>query len=165
MGGSFVNPWKEIEKLNPETEIWWDSSPLVWPNFKEDFLKQVPEADRPWSGRKSRRMLCDAPAKDWIFKGCTTNPPLSWAVLKTRKEEWARIIREKRKAYKGRSKYGLFLEVYYEVVKRGAEKLLPLFEASGGKRGHISGQVDMQHMRNESAMKEMGEKLAASPPT
>ena len=158
------NFWRDYVALNPETEIWWDSSTLVWPNFKEDFAKQVPEADRPWFKKEIESMLYDAPAKDWIFAGCTTNPPLSWDVLKTRKEEWAGIIREKRKAYKGRSKYGLFLEVYYEVVKRGAEKLMPLFEVSGGKRGHISGQVDMQFMRNESVMKEMGEKLASLSP-
>ena len=50
------------------------------------------------------------------------------------------------------------------MVKRGAEALLPLFEASGGALGHISGQVDMQQMRNEAAMKEMAEALAALSP-
>ena len=50
------------------------------------------------------------------------------------------------------------------MVKRGAEKLLPIFEASGGKHGHVSGQVDMQQMRNEAAMKEMAEQLAALSP-
>ena len=51
----------------------------------------------------------------------------------------------------------------FEAVldERGAEKLLPIFESSGGKYGHISGQVDMQQMRNEAAMKEMAEQLAA----
>jgi transaldolase len=158
------NFWRDYVALSPDTEIWWDSSTLVWPNFKEDFVKQVPETDRSWFRKEVESMLYDAPVGEWLFRGCTTNPPLSWDVLKTRKEEWAGVIREKRKNYKGRSKYGLFLEVYYEVVKRGAEKLLPLFEASGGKHGHISGQVDMQLMRNESAMKEMGEKLASLSP-
>jgi len=33
MGNAFNNPWKAIAAMNPDTEIWWDSSPLVWPNF------------------------------------------------------------------------------------------------------------------------------------
>ena len=159
-----TNYWREVAALNPETEIWWDSSTLVWPNFKESFLKEVPEADRAWFKREVESMMFEAPVGEWLFRGCTTNPPLSWDVLKTRKEEWAGVIREKRRAYKGRSKYGLFLEVYYDVVRRGAEKLLPLFEATDGMYGHISAQVDMQQMRNEAYMREMGEKLASLSP-
>jgi transaldolase len=158
------NFWRDYVALSPDTEIWWDSSTLVWPNFKDDFIKQVPEADKAWFKKEVDDMFYDTPVKNWIFSGCTTNPPLSWDVLKTRKEEWAGIIKEKRKEYKGRSKYGLFLEVYSEVIKRSAEKLLPLFEASNGKLGHISAQVDMQQMRNTSAMAEMGEALASLAP-
>ncbi len=160
------NPWKRITELNPETEIWWDSSPLVWPNFKDDFTKSstVPESDKKWFRDEVDSMFFDAPVEGWIFKGCTTNPPLSWAVLKTRKAEWNTIIAEKRKVYKGESKHGLFLEVYFEVVKRGAEKFLPLFEASDGKFGHISGQVDPQLFHNEPAMREMAEQLAGLSP-
>lgn len=158
------NPWRRLKALNSETEIWWDSSPLVWPNFKEDCARRIQEKDQSWFAREVEKMFFDAPVNQWIFEGCTTNPPLSWNVLKGRKQEWDRVIAEKRKAYKGKSVYGLFLEVYYEVVKRGAEKFLPLFEASGGKMGHISGQVEPGLIRNESGMKEMAEKLAGLSP-
>ena len=154
------NTWRRLLALNPETEIWWDSSPLVWPNFRKDYPKSFSEAEKKWFETETASMFFDAPPDNWLFAGCTTNPPLSWNVLKTRKEEWAKIIAEKRKAYKGKSKHGLFLNVYFEVVKRGAEKFLPLFEATDGKLGHISGQVDPQQFRNESAMKEMAEELA-----
>jgi len=158
------NPWRKFKALNPETEIWWDSSPLVWPNFKQDYAAKVPEKNREWFRQEMEEMFFDAPLNQWIFEGCTTNPPLSWNVLKSRKQEWDQIIREKRKVYKGKSVYGFFLEVYYEVVKRGAEKFLPLFEASGGKRGHLSGQVEPGLIRNESGMKEMAETLASLSP-
>jgi len=154
------NPWRRLRALNPETELWWDSSPLVWPNFREDFPESFSETDRRWFKAETESMFFDAPVEGWIFSGCTTNPPLSWNVLKTRKEEWDKVIIEKRKAYKGRSKYGLYLMVYYEVVKRGAEKFLPLFEASDGKLGHISGQVDPRLVRDEDGMREMAEELA-----
>lgn len=154
------NFWRELIKLNPDQEIWWDSSTLLWSNFKDDYLKGVPENDRSWFKNEIESMMHDAPVDQWLFRGCTTNPPLSWAVIKTRKAEWSEIIREKARSYKGSSKYGLFLEVYYEVVRRTAEKLMPLFEASGGKFGHISAQVDMHYMRNETVMKEMAETLS-----
>lgn len=154
------NFWREYVALNPEQEIWWDSSTLLWPNFKEDFLKEVPENDQAWFKDEVGSMMYDAPADEWLFRGCTTNPPLSWAVLKTRKAEWEQIVRKKAGAYRGRSKYGLFLEVYYEVVRRTAEKLMPLFEESGGKYGHISAQIDMHFMRSEAQMIEMAETLA-----
>ena len=160
------NAWREIQKLNGNQEIWWDSSPVVWPNFKEDMASYpgLSDEERKWLQAELDEMFFDAPVEKWIFKGGTTNPPLSWAVLKTRKAEWAEIIKGLRKDYKGRSKYGLFRKVYAEVVKRGAEKYLPLFEKSNGTQGHISAQVDPMLYNNESAMREMAEELAAISP-
>ena len=154
------NAWRRIQAINPETEIWWDSSPLVWPNFVKDYVKGLPKEDQAWFLGEVNGMFLDAPVKDWAFKGCTTNPPLSWAVLQKRTDEWVGIIKDKRKSYKGKSQYGLFKEVYKEVVKRGAEAFLPLFEASNGKMGHISGQVDPNLIKDEAAMREMADELA-----
>lgn len=158
------NVWRSVQALNPETEIWWDSSPLVWPNFTESYYKSLPAEDQDWFKKEVAGMFLEAPVKDWAFRGCTTNPPLSWAVLQKRQEEWIAIIKDKRKSYKGKSQYGLFKEVYKETVKRGAEKFLPLFEASNGKLGHISGQVDPNLIKNEAAMKEMADELSTLGP-
>jgi transaldolase len=160
------NPWRRLKALNTETEIWWDSSPLVWPNFKDDYIASdmVADSNKAWFRSEVEDMFFDAPVGNWLFEGCTTNPPLSWNVLKARKAEWDKVIADIRKSYTGKSVYGLFLEVYFEVVKRGAEKFLPLFEKSGGKLGHISGQVEPGLIRNESGMKEMAEHLASLSP-
>ncbi|MDC7227657.1 MAG: transaldolase family protein [Spirochaetales bacterium] len=158
------NAWRRLQALSNETEIWWDSSPLVWPNFVESYMAGLPEEDRAWFKNETDGMFLDAPVENWAFKGCTTNPPLSWAVIQKRTDEWVEIIKEKRKSYKGKSQYGLFKEVYLETVKRGAEKLLPLFEASDGKLGHISGQVDPNLIKDEAAMKEMADEVAAQSP-
>jgi transaldolase len=154
------NFWRRVRALNPETEIWWDSSPLVWPDFREDYSSRIPDSDRGWFLRETEDMFFDSPPERWMFSGCTTNPPLSWNVLKACTSEWDCIIAEKRRAYGGKTDYGLFLDVYSEVIRRGAEKLLPLFEQSGGKYGHLSGQVDPALIRNEAGMREMAEKLA-----
>ncbi|MFA5513709.1 MAG: transaldolase family protein [Sphaerochaetaceae bacterium] len=160
------NAWREIQKLSDQTEIWWDSSPVVWPNFKEDMKKYpgLTESEKKWLDAELDGMFFDAPVNNWVYRGCTTNPPLSWDVLKIRKAEWAEIIKEVRKNYKGSSKYGLFRMVYQEVVRQGAEKFMPLFEASNGKYGHISAQVDPLLMNNEAAMREMAEELAVIAP-
>lgn len=160
------NPWRELQKLNNNTEIWWDSSPLVWPNFVKDMATYpgLSKQELDWVQEELAGMFYDAPVDSWIFKGCTTNPPLSWDVLKLRKAEWADIIKDIRKQYTGRSKYGLFRMVYREIVKRGAERFMPLFEASDGTLGHISGQVDPMLMNNEPAMKEMADELAELSP-
>ncbi len=160
------NAWKEIKKLSSNTEIWWDSSPVVWPNFKENMKGNLglSQEEMKWLENELGEMFFDAPVDKWVFDGCTTNPPLSWAVLKERKAEWADIIKKVRKGYKGRSKYGLFRHVYAEVVRAGAEKFLPLFEASDGKYGHISAQVDPLLMNNEPEMKEMADELSEISP-
>ena len=160
------NAWRQLKKLSPETEVWWDSSPLVWPNFK-DKMKNYPgltPAEQTWLNDEIDSMFFDSPVKNWVYDGCTTNPPLSWAVLQTRKDEWAGIVKDIRKGYKGSSKYGLFRKVYIETVKRGAEKFMPLFEASNGKQGHISGQVDPLLSFNGPAMIEMADELSEISP-
>lgn len=156
------NAWKVIQGLNDQTEIWWDSSPLVWPNFKDDMqsVSGLTKDEQAWLNDELAGMFFNAPVDDWLFRGCTTNPPLSWTVLKTRKAEWAENIKKIRKSYNGRSKYGLFRKVYSEIVRLGAEQFLPLFEASNGKYGHISAQVDPLLIKNEAEMREMGEELA-----
>ncbi|MGK2927748.1 MAG: transaldolase family protein [Lysobacterales bacterium] len=153
-----------MKALSPETEVWWDSSPLVWPNFVENYEQKLPQGERTWFLEETSGMFLDAPVSNWVFDGCTTNPPLSWAVIQQRQAEWVALIKEIRKSYTGKSRYGLFRKVYFESVRRGAEKLMPLFEASGAKLGHISGQVDPNRMKNEAAMKEMAEELAAQSP-
>ena len=92
------NVWRSVQALNPETEIWWDSSPLVWPNFTESYYKGLPAEDQEWFKKEVAGMFLEAPVKDWAFRGCTTNPPLSWAVLQKRTDEWVGIIKEKRKS-------------------------------------------------------------------
>jgi transaldolase len=80
-------------------------------------------------------------------------------MLKSSPREWNRIILEKRKKYTA-SRETLFRAVYYEILKRGAEKLMPLFEYSNGSRGHISGQVGSETLHDSSSMIEMAEEIA-----
>jgi transaldolase len=50
---------------------------------------------------------------------------------------------------------------YKEIVKRGAEKLLPLFEASGGRYGWVSGQLDPRLFTEKEVMYGQADELSA----
>ena len=64
------NAWREIQKLSDRTEIWWDSSPVVWPNFKET-MKVYPglsDGERKWVEEEVELMFFDAPVKECVFR-------------------------------------------------------------------------------------------------
>ena len=98
--------------------------------------------------------------RNGFLRGVQQTLPFHGQFFRRRTDEWVQIIKDKRKSYSGRSEYGLFREVYKENIKRGAEKFMPLFEASEGKLGHISGQVDPNLIKDSAAMIEMAEELA-----
>ena len=34
---------EKLAETNPDSEIWWDSSPLIYPSWKEETLEKAPE--------------------------------------------------------------------------------------------------------------------------
>jgi transaldolase len=73
-----------VEKLwevNPEAEIWWDSSPLIYDNWRTKMIKEASDKEemRAWLDRLYNRG--NKPV-DNIFRGVTTNPPLSYKAIK-----------------------------------------------------------------------------------
>jgi transaldolase len=96
-----------------------------------------------------------------LFRGVTTNPPLSGAVVKDDPGFWRELSIELKRKNPNASTHQIWWMVYKEVVKRGAEKYLGVFRQSGYKHGFISGQVDPRDYENEAAMKEQALELAA----
>jgi transaldolase len=152
---------ERMRDSSSDVEIWWDSSPLVFESWKKQRIKS-----RPLDKRDSEEALLDRyymsndPMKQ-LFRGVTTNPPLSGAVVKDDPGFWRELsIEIKRKNPKASTRQ-IWWMVYKEVVKRGAEKYLGVFRHSGYKYGFISGQVDPRDYENEAAMKEQALELAA----
>jgi transaldolase len=128
--------------VNPETEVWWDSSPLVFEQWVQKMVKEAPENKKAVLESQLRRIyVADDPAKSLIH-GCTTNPPLSLAAVKSDPEFWAKWVDGKIHENPGIDAKALFWMTYKEVVRRGAEMLLPIWEKSNGRMGYISGQLD-----------------------
>ena len=134
-----------VERLintNPEMEIWWDSSPLVFNQWVKKMLDSAePSKKAMWKEQLGRLYNVDNPAES-IFRGCTTNPPLSWTAVQSDPKFWGDWIAKQSEANPGLDNLKLAWLTYKEVVKRGAEMMMPIYEASHGRYGWISGQLD-----------------------
>jgi transaldolase len=134
-----------VERLintNPEMEIWWDSSPLVFQQWVKKMVDSAePSKKAVWQEQLNRLYNAENPAQS-IFRGCTTNPPLSWTAVQSDPKFWGEWIAKLSQANPGLDNHKLAWLTYKEVVKRGAEMMMPIYEASHGRYGWISGQLD-----------------------
>jgi len=71
------SPVERLARVHPDLEIWWDSSPLVYKPWVQKMLKTAEPARRTVLEKQLARLYVeDDPARS-LFRGCTTNPPLS----------------------------------------------------------------------------------------
>ena len=155
-----------IEKLwqvNPESEIWWDSSPLIFDNWRTKMIEEAEDKEQmtAWIDRLYHK---DNKPEENIFRGVTTNPPLSFAAIKDNPDYWAKWIDEKIQKDRCTDTEVVFWETYKEIVRRGAETYRPIFEASNYRHGFISGQVDPRILHDVDKMVAQGEELHALSP-
>ena len=40
---STLHPLEQLAATNPDAEIWWDSSPLIFPSWREETLAKAPD--------------------------------------------------------------------------------------------------------------------------
>jgi transaldolase len=133
---------ENLMHTSPRLEIWWDSSPLVFPNWQKQLLSQVPEERKPILKEQLGRLYDPENPAATLFRGVTTNPPLSLNAILNDPERWKGWIREYISKHPGSSVETVFWELYKVIVLLGAETFLPVFENSGYCYGHLSGQVD-----------------------
>jgi transaldolase len=146
------NILEKLVEVNPKAEIWWDSSPLVYRSWAHGVVKKAPEAKREiWSEQLKRLFDPDNPGETF-FRGVTTNPPLSLNAIKDDPQFWAKFVRDLIRAHPKRGVEEIFWLTYKEVVKRGAQCYLPLWEKSNHKHGYLSGQVDPRYVFDAEKM-------------
>jgi transaldolase len=147
------SPMERFAATNPTCEIWWDSSPLVYDTWSRKTIAETPmERRAEVAAWHARYYVCEKPLEQ-LFRGVTTNPPLSWAAVGDCPafwREWA--VEEKRKNPKVKA-HEVWWKMYKEIVRRGAEKYFGVYNRSGYKYGYLSGQVDPRDYANEAAMK------------
>lgn len=149
---------RRLSELHPGTEIWWDSSPLVFARWRA-------ETSAAWTGQPSLLAALDEltfASLDGLLRGCTTNPPLALEAVEHDRTHWVRWAEEQH--HDVGSAHELAWTLYREVLRRGAEQVLPLWEQSDGAVGQICGQVDPRLLHDRDAMVQQGIALHATCP-
>lgn len=154
---------ERLIEVEPQAEIWWDSSPVVLNNWRRQILEQA--ADKKTMQHWLDRLFSEwnAPC-DNLFRGVTTNPPLSYNAVKNNPEYWKGWISGRMAETGPKPVEELFWQTYIEIVRRGAEAYLPMFEESRGRYGYISGQTDPRSKNDVEAMVRQGLEIAAVAP-
>jgi transaldolase len=158
------SPVERLAKTHPDLEIWWDSSPLVYNQWVRKMLDEVEPARRPILEEQLARLYnVEEPAKS-VFRGCTTNPLLSWQVIKSDPAFWGEWVDDLIQSHPDLGVPELVWLTYKEVVQRGAKMYMPIFEATRGRFGWISGQLDPRLFTETERMVHDAEELSALSP-
>jgi transaldolase len=158
------NLLEDLVAVSPGMEIWWDSSPVIFANWCAKMLAKAEPGDQDNLKRQFKRMYDKENPETQLFRGVTTNPPLSLQAIKDDPPRWQKVAAELLKENDGLDKESLFWLLYKEVVKQGSDMFLPLFEASGHKQGFLSGQVDPRSSFDRDAMLKQAEEIHAVNP-
>jgi len=136
------SPLDRLQAANPFAEIWWDSSPLVFQAWRDEMVDSAPEERKAELAAQLDHLNDFGDGKSGAFRGCTTNPPLSLAAVKHAPDFWNQRIDALAAEHPDLDAKGLAWLLYKEVIRRGAEAFHPLWEASEGRYGYVSGQLD-----------------------
>jgi len=154
------NLFEKLVEVSPGMEIWWDSSPVIFKNWCRKMLDKAADGDRETLQRQFDRMYTPSNPKLQLFRGVTTNPPLSLQAIQDDPAYWEKVTKEIIAENPGIDKEALFWKLYRKVIKRGSDMYLPLFEKSGYKEGFLSGQVDPRSVFDKDAMIEQALEIA-----
>ena len=155
---------ERLVKTNPDMEVWWDSSPLVFERWVNRMVDSAPPGAKAELNAQLRRLFNEEDPARSVFRGCTTNPPLSLEALKANPEYWNSQI--DRLIYQNHdiTARELFWKTYKMVVQKGAQAFRPMYEASNGRFGWVSGQLDPRLVTEKEAMYAQADELAALEP-
>jgi transaldolase len=155
---------ERLSNTHPDMEIWWDSSPLVYNQWVRKMVNTADSLRQSILEEQFARLYNTKAPGQSIFRGCTTNPPLSWQAVQSDLASWGGWIDNLIRANPGLALKELTWLTYKEVVKRGAEMYLPIYEASKGRFGWISGQLDPRLFTETEQMIHDAEELNALSP-
>jgi transaldolase len=159
------SPVERLAQTHPDLEIWWDSSPLVYSQWVQKMLNAAegPSQKSLLKEQLARLYNAESPAMS-VFRGCTTNPPLSWGAVQSDPVFWGGRVDELIRENPELNLKELVWLTYKQVVKRGAELYMPIFKASKGRFGWISGQLDPRLFTETEQMVRDAEELSALSP-
>jgi len=143
---------ERLIEVNPDAEIWWDSSPIIYNDWIQEVLKELPNEDKEIVQKQLKRYYNPGDPQNMLFRGVTTNPSLSMNVFEIQRTYWENFVDNLIDKNPEADKEELFWMTYKEIVKRGAQMYMPVFEKSNYKNGYISAQVDPRYMDDKEKM-------------
>jgi transaldolase len=157
-----ANPIRRLKDTHPGLEVWWDSSPLVY----ADWLAGA------GSDHRAARLFDLVPspngrtffAPDSLLDGATTNQPLTWQVLEQYPAMWAEWLAAQHEVADSLDAREAMWRTHIEVAARGADMLMPIFEATDRRRGQICCQVDPRDLTDLPAMLAQARRIHAARP-
>jgi transaldolase len=153
-----------LTEVHPEMEIWWDSSPLVFKSWVKKMVDATPTNKKAVLREQLNRIYNTSNPEKSLIRGCTTNPPLSLTAVNSDLPFWNKWVDNMIRSNKGLSRYEYFLMTYKEVIRKGSEMMMPIWKASDGKYGYISGQLDPRLITETEKMIKMAKEIRAIAP-
>ena len=126
----------------PGLEIWWDSSPLVYPSWAKKMISGFPENRKEILAEQLQRLYDPGNPQATLFTGVTTNPPLSYQAIQDDPARWAAWALHHAEHHPDQSAAQVAWEMYKEIVRLGAMIYLPVYERTDFCYGHLSAQVN-----------------------
>ncbi len=155
---------ERLTEVHPEMEIWWDSSPLVFSQWVAKMVDSATAEKKDQLNEQLNRIFVVENPQKSLIRGCTTNPPLSLTAVTNNPEFWNNWIDNLIRTNKGLSLYEYFFLTYKEVIKKGAQMMMPIWESSNGRYGYISGQLDPRLLTETDKMIAMAKELRTLSP-
>lgn len=148
-----TSPFEDLQAANSAMELWWDSSPMVFSPWRDRFLATAPDGGTAqiWQSQLDRFFDPENPTKG-LVRGITTNPSLIANWIQTCPDYWRPVIDEAIAQQHRPSVETSYRLVYQAAIQRSATAMLPLWNASEGKHGWVSGQTDPRIMFDADAM-------------
>jgi transaldolase len=156
------NPIQSLINTNPNMEVWWDSSPLIF----EAWLEGSGKAHRELGLFDLTRIGSDHSGfgNQSLLRGSTTNQPLTWQVIEKNPGFWGGWLKTQLERTPDLSVEEAMWRLFIEVAARGADMLSPIFEASGHRQGQICCQVDPRDMTDLQSMLVQARRIHAARP-
>lgn len=140
---------ERLKRNDQSSEVWWDSSPVVFASYKQHLLDKYPAASA-----HIEQLMPDDFAQLRGFSSVTTNPRLVTAVILEKREYWS-----SRFNLASLLPGELHKKLYNEVILEGASALQSRWVRSDQAEGWMCAQVDPVDMRCTERMSARGLEL------
>lgn len=141
-----------LMRTAPNLEIWWDSSPLVYPSWSKSLIARFPPEQQESLAAQLRRLYDPQNPAATLFTGVTTNPPLSYQAIQDDPARWTAWVEDYSRRHPNLNAEQIAWELYKEIVRQGALQFLPVFERTDYAYGHLSAQVNPYAFFDAEAM-------------